>query len=147
MTLVFRSGRANKESIRAHLTHCDASFQPPLTSRVKLEDYARKVAERAECFEAWAEDELVGLVAVYCNAADRGSAFITSVSVLPEWHGRQIAKELMASCLAHVRNLGFERIELEVDGSNAAAIILYKKSGFDIVDQNGPSWKMTMYLR
>lgn len=147
MTIDYSTGHASEEGIFAHLSRCDSGFVPPLSSRVETGVYACKIADRAERFEAWSDGELVGLLAAYCNAPDKSAAFITSVSVLPGWQGKGIASQLMANCMAHVRNLSFERIELEVGGDNEAAIALYAKCGFTILGQLGVMQKMTKDLR
>lgn len=147
MSIDYSTGRASEQGIYAHLSHCDAVFVPPLSSRVETGAYASKIAARAERFEAWSNGELLGLVAVYCNAQDRNTAFITSVSVLPGWQGKGIASQLMANCMARVRELSFKHIELEVGGNNEAAIALYEKYGFTIMGQPGVMQKMTKNLR
>lgn len=126
----FHIGRASKSEIAAHLCACDNAFFPPLSSRLDLDDYAQKIFDKARCFEAWEGNVLVGLIAVYCNAPDRLVSFISHVSVLPNSHGKGIASRLMADCIAHVRDLNFACIELEVDGKNDVAIALYKKHAF-----------------
>lgn len=136
--------RASEAQIAEHLRRCDADFVPPLTGRIALDSYARKLASKAERFEAWADDALVGLVAVYCNDAEHRAAFITSVSVLRGWQGRRIASQLLEQAIAHVRALGFEHLELEVDRGNAHAIALYEKTNFIAGPVHGQS--MTMHL-
>lgn len=126
----FHIGRASKSEIAAHLCACDDAFVPPLSSGLDLDDYAHKIFDKAQCFEAWEGNVLLGLVAVYCNAPDRLVSFITHVSVLPNSHGKGIASRLMANCISHVRDLNFACVELEVDSKNDAAIALYKKHAF-----------------
>jgi GNAT superfamily N-acetyltransferase len=147
MVIDYSIGHASKEDLLAHLSRCDSGFVPLLSNRVEIGAYVRKIVDRAERFEAWSSGELVGLVAAYCNASDRDSAFITSVSVLPGWQGKGIASQLMANCMACVRELSFERIKLEVDGNNEAAIALYAKYGFTIMDQPIVMQKMMKDLR
>ncbi len=139
--------RASEAEIAVHLRACDDGFVPRLSERVDINGYASKISEKAHCFEAWANGELAGLVAVYCNASDRNTAFITSVSVLPDWQGRSIASRLMEDCIAHVRGLGFARLELEVGGNNESAIALYRKHRFATVGQSGSLLKMTLDFR
>jgi len=136
-TLEFFIDKASEEQIAAHFSACDDSFVPPLGGRVNINDYAQKIAQKAARLEAWAADELVGLVAVYCNDSKGCVAFITSVSVLPTWQGRGIASQLVARCIDYARGLDFSRIELEVDDHNRAAVCLYEKHGFSIDRNNG----------
>ena len=136
--------QASEAQIAEHLRCCDADFIPPLAGRIELDSYARKLASKAERFEAWADDALVGLVAIYCNDAERRAAFITSVSVLRDWQGRRIASQLLEQAIAHANALGFEHLELEVDRDNTSAIKLYEKTNFIAGPVHGRS--MTMHL-
>jgi len=138
---------ASENIIFVHLSHCDNNFIPTLGSRVEIADYARKIANKTVCFEAWVKGDLVGLVAVYCNNPLMDVAFITSVSVLSEFQGRGIASRLLANCKAHVRKLGFTFIELEVSSINKAASDLYLKHGFIIMSQTCTLQKMRNKLR
>lgn len=121
---------AGPQDITRHLAACDASFHPRLSARVDLADYARKLSQNATRFEAWSDRRLIGLVAVYCNAADRGTAFVSNVSVDPGHRGQGIARLLMQSCIAHVRGLTFKRLALEVDPAALPAVRLYQALGF-----------------
>jgi GNAT superfamily N-acetyltransferase len=146
MAIAYSAGRASEESIAIHLSNCDSDFVPSLSSRVDIRSYARKIAGNAECIEAWENSELIGLVAAYCNTSDRCTAFITSVSVLPNWRGKGVAAQLLANCVSHMRELGFKRAELEVGTNNEAALALYIKLGFSIMGRNGAMRKMTKDL-
>jgi ribosomal protein S18 acetylase RimI-like enzyme len=147
MAVKFSTRSASEDFIHAHLSRCDNSFVPPLSSRVDIGNYARKIASRAECFEAWENGELVGLIAVYCSAPDQDAAFITNLSVLSEYRGKGIASRLMYNCIAHLRGLGVARIELEVGEGNKAAIALYERHGFTINHQPGATKRMHTELR
>ena len=133
--LEFCANQTSAAQIAAHLRACDSAFVPPLSGRVEIDDYAKKIAENAERLEAWAGKVLVGLVVAYCNDTEGRVAFITSVSVLPACQGRGIASQLVTRCIGHAARLGFTRIELEVDQRNAAAGGLYEKHGF-LIDRH-----------
>jgi ribosomal protein S18 acetylase RimI-like enzyme len=122
--------KASSAEIAHHLRCCDSDFVPPLSNRVEIDSYAQKIVNNALRFEAWDNDMLVGLVAAYCNDSARHIAYITNVSVLHERLGQGIATQLMSLCVEHIAELGFERIELEVDSANSKAIKLYEKNGF-----------------
>ena len=130
----FHRNRASAAEIDAHLSMCDDSFVPPLSRRVEIDAYAAKIVARAERFEAWADDRLVGVLAAYCNNPERRMAFVTSVSVVPGWQGRGIAARLLQACIEHVSEAGIECIELDVDPRNSSATLLYKKHGFSVAN-------------
>jgi len=147
MTLTFTMGRSDLACVLGHLQAHDHAFQPPLSSRVPLADYARKLVDHALRLEAWADDDLIGLVAVYCNAPDRDTAFVSNVSVLASHAGQGIARRLMQSAITHVQERGFCNLRLEVDPRATAALRLYLALGFQPADDvaNG-SVLMTLSL-
>lgn len=142
----FCTGRAGFNEISSHLHCCDSTFKPTLSSRLDIDEYSKKILEHAKIFEAWVDDDLVGLVAVYCNSPEGAAAFITNVSVLPSWVGKGIATQLIGHCIFEVTQLGFKRIDLEVSKDNQAAIALYGKYGFTTTGNCGLTQKMTAYL-
>lgn len=123
-------GCASALEITEHLLICDSAFVPPLSSRIDIGRYAHKIFSNAQCFEAWAGDILVGLVAAYCDNHDAKAAFITNVSVLPNWQGLGVATQLMSFCCKQVSEAGFRKIELQVSQGNRIAISFYEKHGF-----------------
>ncbi len=128
--VVYKHGDASEQDIKDHLQKCDNSFIPPLSSRVDLKIYSKKIKTNAITFEAWASGELVGLVAAYCNNPEAGTGFITSVSVIETWKGKGIPSKLLKNCAEHTRSLGFQSIRLKADPRNMPAIGLYEKSGY-----------------
>ena len=139
--------KASEAEIAEHLLCCDADFVPSLSSRVEINDYARKIAGKATRFEAWSGGMLVGLVAAYCNDQEKHIAYITSVSVLREWMGKGIAANLMKQCIEHAETSGMWQISLEVASDNTPAIKLYEKSGFVAGKMNAPFVTMDLYLK
>lgn len=126
----YRSNEASAEQIAEHLSRCDAEFTPPLSGRVEINDYAKKIASQAMRFEAWSGGTLVGLAAAYCNDQETHIAYITSVSVLREWTSKGIAVRLVGQCVEHAKVSGMQQISLEVAACNTPAIKVYEKSGF-----------------
>lgn len=144
--IVFRSNKASEAQIAGHLSSCDANFVSRLNDRVEIAEYAKKIAGKAIRFEAWSGNELVGMVAAYCNDLDQRIAYITSVSVLREWTGKGIAASLMRQFIEHARTSGMRQIRLEVASANAPAIGLYKKFGFVAGKADEPFVTMELHL-
>jgi ribosomal protein S18 acetylase RimI-like enzyme len=138
--------KASAVQIAEHLSRCDADFVPPLSGRVEIKDYARKIVSNATRFEAWSGGTLVGLVAAYCNDREKRIAYITSVSVLREWTGKGIASHLMSRCVEHAKTSGMRQMSLEVAGGNAPAIELYEESGFIAGKADAPLITMVLML-
>jgi len=137
MTVLFRTNAATVRQLSDHFRRCDDGYVPPLSDRVVIDDYARKVAKQATRFEAWRTGGLVGLVAAYLPSAKGEPVFITDVSVVPEERGRHVASALLDECAAFARDRAVGRLRLEVDRRNAPAIGLYEANGFQPVGQAG----------
>ncbi len=129
----FTTDRASAADIERHLATCDHSFHPDLSSRVDVAEYSRKIATLAIRFEAWSDNALVGLVAAYCTDPVGSTAFLTNVSVTPDFTGLGIARRLMSACRDHASKAGFARLELEVDARAHPALSLYTALGFQRV--------------
>jgi len=136
--------RASEDQIAEHLARCDEDFVPPLSRRYNINDYARKIAEKAVRFEAWSEGVLIGLAAAYCNDQQYRIAYLTSVSVLGPWKRKGIAARLLEGCFQHAKTSGMTRIDLEVARADPRAIALYEKSGFVAGERKGPTIPMSL---
>lgn len=82
---------------------------------------------------------MFGLVALYCNDSHSGTAFISNVSVLPDWGSKGIATRLLESALEQARLAGMQEIRLEVDRGNVHAIGLYRKAGYAALPGETPA--------
>jgi|APGre2960657468_1045069.scaffolds.fasta_scaffold186763_1 ribosomal protein S18 acetylase RimI-like enzyme len=147
MAVIYKIDSTDIKDVSLHLRLCDVAFVPKLSSRVNIDEYAKKIIERSKRFEAWSEGELIGLVAIYCNSTETLSAFITNVSVIPGWHGNGIANNLMIHCMLEMKSLGFESIELEVGVENEIAIKFYLKHDFTVMSKNSLIQKMNFTLK
>jgi len=143
-TISYSLNKSGAADITFHLLRADVAFEPALSSRVDIHAYAEKLHDKADRFEAWLNQEMVGLVAAYCNQQQNGKTFVSSVSVWPEYQGQGIAARLMQHCIEHVQNLGFTQMELEVNQQSQAALALYQKLGFNV--QNSVDGTLTMSM-
>lgn len=145
-TIGLRTGTASAEAVETLLRTCDAAFVPPLSARVDVNAYARKLAAHARLFEAWDGGQLAGLLAMYCNDTAGGKAFITSVSVAPGYARRGIAGSLLRQAVAAARAAGMRVLALETGAGNAAALALYRKYGFTLTEQVSDMVHLTLDL-
>ena len=127
--VVFRRNLSGPAAILAHLRRCDDDFAVPLSHRVALEEYAAKLARRAERCEAWDGHLLVGLVAMYTTSTS-GGCFISNVSVDPAYRQRGLGSLLLSNSIEAAQGLGATRLELEVDEESQGAQRLYSTMGF-----------------
>ena len=83
---------------------------------------------------------IAGCVAAYCDdrlSQDTGTrAGVTEyIFVRSKWRGRGIASHLIARSLHWLRERGRDAAYLEVKASNENALALYRRSGYQIVDE------------
>ncbi len=144
--VIFFMNKASAAVILSHLLACDTDFVESLIARVDLREYANKIANYSMRFEAWSGESLVGMVAIYCNDLETRAAHITSVSVINKIQGKGIATQLLSQSVEHAKKIRMQRICLEVDSGNRAAIALYEKCGFVVGSTGNPMIVMDLFL-
>ena len=102
---------------------------PPLE---RIEDFVREsVKNNVAQYVAVDGPAVVGWCDVFPDQAEafkhRGSL---GMGVLASYRGRGIGKQLMVATLAHARQNGIVRVELEVRADNVSAIKLYERLEF-----------------
>jgi len=119
------------ESLVAFYNENNGTFNSPLSSQVtSIEKYVEKLKNNAIIFEAWDNDELIGLIAAYFKNYETKIGFITSVIVSKKYQKQGVAKILLEKTIDFAKEKGFEKIHLEVHRENKNAIGLYKTFGF-----------------
>ena len=126
---------ATANEIAGHLERCDSDFIPPLSRRLDIPTYAKKLHRHSVTYEAWANDDLVGLIAAYHKP--EGGAYISSVSTLRDMRGVGVGKRLLLSCLTDVDLENPGPVELEVATGSAPALALYHQMGFEPISTRG----------
>lgn len=128
----FEINQAKLKDVYEHLVKCSPYFLPPLSSYVNIENYAEKIISLSYRFEAWSSGILVGLTAIYLSDTMKNNAFITNVSVLPEYQRYSIAKVSIKNAIQKAQEIGFKKVSLSVSAINLIAITLYESFGFTI---------------
>lgn len=136
MEIQYAQGTASEEDIFFHLHKCNKDFIPPLDNKVNIKEYAAKIFEKAITFEAWDNNIMVGLVAAYFNDLENKTGYITSVSIIRTYRGIGIAHNLLNNCITHAGLNNFKSICLEVSALNNQAVLIYKKIGFQVQEEN-----------
>ena len=128
--VTFTKNTASQAALYNHLKICNKNFTPHLETTVNILEYSNKIHEKAETFEAWVNQSLVGLVAAYLNDIRSYSGHITNVSVIKDFMGMGIATKLLTMCLCQAKKKNMCTITLEVYSGNVNAIALYHKFDF-----------------
>lgn len=132
----------NPSLIKELLEKVDNEFQPRLSSKVDLTEYANKLNDKAVLFVEVDNDILIGLCAVYMADRIQLQAYLSMLVVNPEFRGKGFAKKLILEMESAVRDNGFKTIRLEVYKSNEGALSMYLKLGYIIIDSTENSFFM-----
>lgn len=146
MMINYSINKSTFQQVQAHLKQCSKYFVPELSSYVNIDDYSLKLFQKAIRVEAFIENDLIGLIAIYVNQ-EKKESFVTNVSVLPQEAGKGVAKKLFKKTITRVKKMKVNIILLEVDSTNLNAVSLYQKVGFDTLRDNEEKIIMKLNLQ
>ena len=140
----FTFNESKLDEIYQHLFDCSDSFVPKLSSYVNLDEYSSKIYQKSFRIEAFNNNKLVGLIAVYINT---NSLYITNVSVLPDFQNLKIADKIMKKCIEKCQELSITKLILEVRKENIKALSFYNKRGFKISTEKENTYIMILEIK
>lgn len=146
MNIHFQFGDIAIAEIEKYLIKADKFFIPALSEKVNIKAFATKFHNNGIVITAVHNNNIIGLLAFYCNDMKGKLAFITNMSVLPEFYGKGIAAKMMNHCVKYVIEKNFIYIGLEVNKLNERAISFYIKYDFKIEADHNESHFMKKYL-
>ncbi len=118
----------------------DIINQPEL--QVYVKDFGKQKGDI--CFAAEVNEEIVGAVWArimndYGHVDNETPSF--AISILAEYRNFGIGTELMKRMLAELKSQGYQQASLAVQKMNYA-VRMYKKVGFEIIDENDEEYIM-----
>jgi mycothiol synthase len=107
----------------------------PITPAALADDLREQRTGMLVAVEQAADRYIVGTVHALFDPAHRNPdgdpyAWISNLTTDPEWRGRGLGRALLAAGLTHLYERGAGSVALSVDGSNTAALQLYRSAGF-----------------
>lgn len=125
--------KVDLKSLSVFLQDIDGYFVPPLSQKVNINFYAKKLLKNAYFFIAIDGELIVGLISLYCNDTKGLNAYIPIIAIRENYRGLGLGKELLELAIEHVKKANFARIFLET-WENSPALSFYIKNGFEIID-------------
>lgn len=118
-------------SIVAHeRIYLEMTKAPPIEKVIEFQQDL--IAQNGSVYYAIFEGSVVGWCDVFPKdnprLNHRGSL---GMGLLPGFRGQGIGQKLLEKVLSHAKKIGLEKVELQVNTTNTAAISLYKKLGFE----------------
>lgn len=136
MIMEILNKKLNKEEILFLLQKSDSSFMPePISTKIDLQSYAKKLADKALHFYAKENERLIGMTCCYMNDVNKSKAFISIICIDPDYFGKGIGRQLTIASEYTALKLGFRLIESEVHVNNFPSLKMYQKLGYAI-DRN-----------
>ena len=142
----YYTNKASAEEINLHLKKCSKEFIPPLHSYVNIIEYSNKLFNKSFTFEAWANNNLIALLAVYLNE-EKKIIFITNLSVDSHYIRKGLSQSNFKHLMKFAKKNNFIKIYLEVSTENLRAINFYKKNNFVIKKIKNNKYHMSMNLK
>jgi len=128
--MIYKQFSATDNDIYKHLLYVDKYFSPYLSERKNLKDFSKKISNNAITFEAWENNNLVGLVSAYFNDFDNRIGYINHIATFQEYRRCKISSKLLNLCIKYGITNNFHTLKLEVSINNKIAIDFYLKYGF-----------------
>lgn len=138
----------NCEKLNNYLTKVDKDFPIPLSSKVNLDKFSKKILKSGVALACFDGERTAGIILFYANNTESKTAYVSVLSVLDSYRKRGIAQSLLNECIKMCKSINFKAIELYTHKTNEGAIALYEKNGFiKISDLDRPDdWLMRYNL-
>lgn len=136
----------NKKEVFEYLQKVDKDFPQPLSDRVDLFEYAKKMIDNGIVVLEKDRDKIMAMGVVYANDYDTGEAYWSMLSVCSEYSGRGLGKKIMNKICDICKEKGFKIVTLHTNISNTVAFRMYENRGFKVCERDGDRVKMSLNL-
>lgn len=145
MALEFLYGRLSFEEVMNFLQETDFEYPIPLSTRVNIEDYAKKLSDLSDFSICKDGNVIVGMISCYTNQPPLG--YISNVCIKKDYQGKKLFSVLFQLLLNNIKDKGIHILRLMVDFNNLNAQTIYLHFGFLPVEKNSYSRKLLMELK
>jgi ribosomal protein S18 acetylase RimI-like enzyme len=131
---IFNKDYITEELLYDFLLLVNGQFPIPLNHKSDLRSTANKLFTLGDVFFLKDNKKIIGLVAGYNNNMDNKTGYISILALLQEYRGKGLANKLVETFLENSKKKEMEKVVLFTHSTNKAAINLYKKLGFYVVE-------------
>ena len=110
----------------------DCDFDPALSARVEIEEYASKLLKTANVLAFCIDGKLAGAIAIYMNDTYSQLGYCPFIAISPSFRGQGLARTLLEKGIEELKFKKFKRLVLTVR-KNSPASYLYKDIGFKVI--------------
>jgi len=120
--------RLSFEQVYQFLLETDKEFATPLSSKVNIEEYAKKLSDFSHFAYCIDENKIIGMISCYINNPPLG--YISNVCVKSSYQKQGVFNTMFLTLIDSLKSLGIKMLRLEVDNNNAKAQNVYLRKGF-----------------
>lgn len=129
------AGHPENSFIKEYIETYDKDFYIPLSSRVDIELFAKKISDLSTTFLVVKDGVVGGLICSYFYQPETKKGFITLVHTKHEFRGQHLSVHLLDALKKYAVDNGFESVDLFVSKQQIAAYNLYLKHGFELIEE------------
>lgn len=133
------------ERIHATLMLADNVFSPPLSNRVDIETYSRKLSELACNIFITVDGVVAGHAAYYLNLIQE-SIYVSSIFIDEKFRRKGLMRKVIEFILEKEVEASCKKIILDVDLSNYVALLAYENLGFVVESRSSRSFTLVRCL-
>lgn len=106
-------------------------------NREKISDYdnwASKISDKGFAVVT-DNDEHAGMAVFYANDTECRKGYISLIGLKSKFRGKGLGKSFLNSIIEEMKKSGMNRVYLEVDDDNQAAMHFYERFGFELEEK------------
>lgn len=135
------------EKIVEFVDSMDKFFNPSIGKQVSLDDYIKKLKNQGHILGGLDSDKnITCLIGFYANDQINQKAFISYLSVSPEYQGKGLAKKLIKEVLSICKKKNMKICQVTTWSENKNALSLYRQLGFKALYQKQERGRVTVGL-
>ena len=116
------------EQVHKFLYETDKEFATPLSSKVNIDEYAKKLSEFSHFAYCMDDDNIIGMISCYANNPPLG--YISNVCVKSEYQNKGVFSSMFNTLIKSLKDIGIKKLRLEVNNNNTKAQEVYSSKGF-----------------
>lgn len=133
-----------EKDIMEFLKKIDSLFKIPLSQKINLDEYSKKIIRYADVFLAFDNESIVGIFAGYNNDEVFKISNVSVLGVLNEYQGKGIARKLINNFLKLAEEKKMKKVK--VSTIDMRALNLYKSLNFKIVREENEIYYLEKIL-
>lgn len=136
---------SDNNAVEEAVERLEMMLVPSLSERdVNLAQYAEKLCIHGRVWCHYDMGKPVSIIAGYFNDMTFQTAYLSMLAVAKEYQGKKLASSLLSEFEDYAIQNGMAYVKLEVRKHNTAAQNLYRKSGYEIIDEASET---SLYMR